>query len=190
MKRDFLRLTLSLTIITLSVALLLGAANAITAEPIARREAQTREAAMRLVLPDADTFTKVENVPAVAENTPAAVNAVYTAASGGTACGWVVETTASGFGGAIGVTVGIHADGTVAGVKVTSHAETPGLGARCTEDWFGAQFAGLVSGITVSKTGASGNEIDAISGATVTSRAIAGAVNTALSAITEMGGIS
>ncbi|MEA4824902.1 MAG: RnfABCDGE type electron transport complex subunit G [Clostridiaceae bacterium] len=190
MKREFLRLTLSLTVITLSVALLLGAANAITAEPIARRTAETREAAMRLVLPEADTFTKVENTPAVVENTSAAVNAVYTAASGGTACGWVVETTVSGFGGAIGVTVGVHTDGTVAGIEITSHSETPGLGARSTEDWFTAQFAGLSSGITVSKVGASGNQIDAISGATVTSKAITGAVNTALSAITEMGGIS
>lgn len=183
MKREFLRLTLALTAVTAATALLLGAANAVTAERIAQRQEEARRAAMQAVLPDARDFEPLSGAPD-------AVRAVYAARSGGTLCGYVVETAASGFGGEIAVTVGVLPDGTVAGVEITSHAETAGLGARCTENGFLSQFAGLSAGFGVSKTGASGNAIDAISGATVTSKAVAGAVNAAIGAAAQMGGLS
>ena len=93
-------------------------------------------------------------------------------------------TTAEGYGGDISLTVGIQADGTVNGYSVLSISETAGLGMNAQEaDWAG-QFAGKqVDAFTVVKDGSGANDdakIDAISGATITSDAVAGAVNSCI----------
>ncbi|MGI6336188.1 MAG: RnfABCDGE type electron transport complex subunit G [Eubacteriales bacterium] len=175
------RLIITLTLITLAVAGLLGLVNSVTAAPIARKQAETKEAAMHAVLPDADTFTALD-----AEN---GVTALYEAKKGDTLVGWVCETAPSGFGGKIGITVGIAVDHTVAGIKVSSHSETAGLGARLVESWFTEQYKGLSAGIHVRKAGQTAdNGIDAISGATVTSKAVTQGVEQALAATSALGG--
>ena len=85
-------------------------------------------------------------------------------------------------GGDISVMTGVDADGKVTGVNILSHAETAGLGAKAAEQSFRDRFVGLVSGITVSKDKAGENSIDAITGATITSRAMTEAVNAAIEA--------
>lgn len=94
----------------------------------------------------------------------------------------VFETLAKGgFGGDIGVMVGFNLDSDkITGVAVTTHSETPGLGARAKDDpKFVAQFKGLPATGTVKVTG-DGGSINAISGATITSKAVCGGVGEAL----------
>lgn len=94
-----------------------------------------------------------------------------------------------GYGGDISFVIGVKHDGVMTGLSVLSHSETAGLGANCTKDEFQSQFAGLKGPeIVYSKTGKSSeNEFDAISGATITSKALTGAINAGLSFLDENG---
>ena len=96
--------------------------------------------------------------------------------------GYVVTVTdKEGYGGDIKITVGVTKDGTVSGVSNLSNSETAGLGMRATEAKFQDQYFGKTTDkFYVSKDGGDGQPIDALSGATITSRAVTGAVNTAL----------
>ena len=96
--------------------------------------------------------------------------------------GYVVTVTdKEGYGGDIQITVGVTKDGTVSGVSILSISETAGLGMRATEAQFQEQYVGKnTDKFYVSKDGGEGEPIDAISGATITSRAFTGAVNTAI----------
>jgi electron transport complex protein RnfG len=91
------------------------------------------------------------------------------------------ETSGKGYGGDVGLMVGIDTkDGKILGVGVTTHAETPGMGAKAqTDPSFAAQFKGLPLEGQVNVTG-DGGSINAISGATITSRAVCSATNDAL----------
>ena len=96
--------------------------------------------------------------------------------------GYVVTATdKEGYGGDIKITVGITADGTINGISILSITETAGLGMRATEPAFYEQYQGKqAEKFVVSKDGGDGEPIDALSGATITSRAVTGAVNAAL----------
>ena len=103
----------------------------------------------------------------------AGVTAAWSAGEAGT----VVRLTTNGFGGAIDLMVGVDNENKVTGVAIISHSETASLGANCTREDFRAQFAGKTGELAVSKDG---GDIDALTGATVTSRAVTRAVNAAL----------
>ena len=94
--------------------------------------------------------------------------------------GYVVLAEPKGYGGAISLVVGIDNDLTVTGIDITNQSETPGLGANCQNPEFMGQFKGKTSGIAVVKGTASGNQIDAITSSTVTSKAVTKGVNDAL----------
>ena len=90
-------------------------------------------------------------------------------------------TDKEGYGGDIQITVGITSDGTVNGISILSISETAGLGMKAKEPAFYEQYQGKqAEKFAVSKDGGEGEPIDAISGATITSRAVTGAVNVAL----------
>ena len=161
-----LRLTLTLFLITTIVAGLLGLVNYVTADTIAEQIAQKAENAMRQVL-EADSYEPLD----VPENST--VTAAYRAGDRG----YVVRVAPNGFGGAIDLMVGVDKENKVTGVAIISHSETASLGANCTREDFRAQFAGKTGELAVSKDG---GDIDALTGATVTSRAVTRAVNAAL----------
>ena len=97
--------------------------------------------------------------------------------------GYVVTVTAKdGSQGAITLSVGIKLDGTVNGYSILAHGETPGLGAKATEEGFMSQFKNkLVEEFVVVKTSPSAdNEIESITGSTITSKAVANACNAAI----------
>ena len=168
-----------LFLITFITALLLGFVNQVTAPQIAINNEKTRAAAMAEIIPDAEFVeAEVSEVPAPDKDTPAIQN-IYEAQLSGETVGYCMEVLPSGFGGTLTVVVGINADGTVAGAKVTSHAETPGLGAKSQADptWI-PQFAGKPADGSLAVT-KDGGDIVPITGATITSRAVTKAVNTA-----------
>ena len=84
--------------------------------------------------------------------------------------------------------VGVKADGTVAGVNILSISETAGLGMNAKNESFLQQFIGKSGEIGVQKNGSSDTEIQALTGATITSRAMANAVNQALALYAQLGG--
>lgn len=178
--------TLILTAITLIAGICLGLVYEVTKEPIAQAQENTKKEAWQQVFPEADLadFEQVEVDQAAADQAIAdlGVNATVDEACVVGDMGYVVTTTdKDGFGGSIQITVGITTDGTVNGVSILSISETAGLGMRATEPEFYEQYVGKqAERFVVSKDGGDGEPIDALSGATITSRAVTGAVNTAL----------
>lgn len=183
--------TLILTLITLVSGVLLGLVYEVTKDPIAASKEKAKQEAYRAVLKEADSFEEValdekqaSKVLADASISGCSINEVVKAKDGsGETMGYVVTTTSSeGYGGDIKISIGIAADGTVQGVEILTIGETAGLGMKAKEPEFRAQFAGKqVEAFAVTKTGASADdEIDALSGATITSNAFTNAVNSGL----------
>ena len=166
-----LRLTVTLLLITVVVAGLLGLVNYLTEDRIAALQNEKAESAMREVL-EADSY---EPVGTQAEG----VTALYRAGDRG----YVVRVSVNGFGGAVDMMVGVDPEGRVTGVSIISHSETASLGANCTREDFRAQFAGAADALAVRKDGGT---VDALTGATVTSRAVTKGVNLALECVKEV----
>ena len=175
-----LRLTATLLAICAVVALALAGVNAITAKKIAENKEQKTKEALQQVLPGAVVFEEISFTDA-----SGLVTKVYQ----DPAVGYAVEVAPNGFGGAITMMVGVSFEGKVLGISIISHAETPGLGAVAAAGTdkgvaFREQFKGLISGITI---GDGENQIAAISGATISSKAVADGVNAALECVKNMG---
>lgn len=171
------RLVLVLFIICVITSLLLGLVYSITEDPIAENKARKTAEAKQVVLP------AEEYIPEEYTGTDKSIVGIERAILGGYQAGWVVQVTASGFGGAIDMVVGIDMDGLVRGIDIVKMSETSGLGANADNDSFKSQFIGLGGKFAVSKDGGS---IQALTGATVTSRAVTNAVNSALAAVDEI----
>ena len=180
--KSIIKNTAILTAITLVAGILLGIVYDITKEPIAQAKEAAKNEAYQAVMAEADSFEALE-VDTTDLGTGCDVNEVVAANAGSELKGYVITTTThDGYGGDIQVSVGIAADGTVKGIEMLSIAETAGLGMNANTPEFKAQYAEkLVDSFVVTKTGAAAdNEIDAISGATITTNAVTNAVNTAI----------
>ncbi len=173
--KEYLVPTVTLFVICLVATFLLGLTNSVTAPIIADLALETEKKSRQIVFADAASFGEA----VVLEDGTSVVAALDEA---GSEIGHVVVNVAKGYGGDISVMTGVDASGKVTGVNILSHAETAGLGANATTDSFRSQFVGLINGITVSKDKAGDNSIDALTGATVTSRAVVNAVNAAIEA--------
>ena len=107
----------------------------------------------------------------------------YTAIKGGETAAYIFTESAKGYGGDVSVMTAVKPDGTVAGVAILDvSGETPGLGQNAAKESFYSQYAGLKKGVSLLKNGAKAenNEVDAVTGATITSTAVTRAVNAAL----------
>lgn len=192
-KGGFIRDALILFMITLIAGACLGGVYGVTKEPIALAEQAAKEAAYRQVLPAAADFESDDLTELLAQaNTDIAgkgfgkvtVDECVTGVdAGGGAVGHVVTATSKdGYGGAITISVGIDADGAVTGIAFLIINETAGLGMNARKPEWSSQYTGKnVEAFTVTKSGAAAaQEINAISGATITSDAVTGAVNAAV----------
>lgn len=169
---------IALFIITAVTAIILGAVQAVTAEPIRIQEEITRQAAMRIVLPDAEEFK--DDVPLPGGES--SIESAYTGyAVDGTVVGYVIGAQNKGYGGSVHILVSVLDGGTVGKIQVVDSKETPGLGANASKAQFTDQFTGLTEGIKVVKLPPNGNEIQAITSSTITSNAVTLSVNDALS---------
>lgn len=195
---------LALTAITVVIGLLLGVVYEVTKEPIAQQEIRAKQEACVEVFPDADSFETMD-ISGDAEVFRSAldeagyqaqsIDEVYRAldASGETAGYVITVTTSEGYGGDIQFSMGVSTDGTTLGISFLSISETAGLGMNADTDSFKNQFRNQnVSEFSYSKTGASAEgEIDALSGATITTSAVTNGVNAGLCAfqVLSEGGI-
>ena len=172
-----LRLAGTLLLITTVVAALLAGVNSITAPKIEELTYQKTQQAIEAVLPgggESVDFTDDSGI----------VSTVYKGENG-----YAVEVAPVGFDGAVTMMVGIDQNGNVLGISVISQTETAGLGAVCAAstsagEAFRGQFVGMSGTVTVSKDG---GEVSAITGATITSRAVCKGVTAALECVANMG---
>lgn len=180
--KEIFKTGLILFFVTAIAALLLAVVNMVTAPVIEQNQYNRTQEALKVVMSDAQEFSEVD----VDDETIA--GAYIAKDSSGEKMGVCVISTANGYGGEIEVLVGVS-DGKVTGVQIMSHSETPGLGANATKPGFYEQYTGKSSGIAAVKQNPSDNEIQAMSGATITSKAVTEAVNYAIDfANSYMGG--
>ncbi len=175
MKNEMVKLSIVLFCITAVVALCLGGVNAITEERIAEIQLQIEQDALLTVMPGA-TFEEIT----VDAGEGSIVTKAFKATKDGADAGYCMTVTPTGFSGAVTMIVGVDMDGTVTGIDITKHAETPGLGSKADENPFKSAFVGTTSGVSIIKGTASENQISAISSATITSVAVANGVNAAI----------
>ena len=171
------RLAITLLIIAAVMAAALAGINSVTAPIIAQLKAEKTQAAIEAVLPGGGD-------PVGFSDDSGIVTTVYQGESG-----WAVEVAPVGFDSAITMMVGIDNEGNVLGIDIISHKETAGLGAVAAADTaageaFRTQYVGKSGVLAVSKDG---GEIDALTGATITSRAVTAGVNAALAVVANMG---
>ena len=192
MNKKIVHDALVLTAFTLILGFILGAVNEITKEPIAKANKAAQDAAYREVFKDADSFEdnadftaeNAEKIIAKSDYTNDEIIGVTNALDkSGNVLGYVINVTSQeGSQADITFSVGIQVDGTVNGYSITSISETPGLGMLVNEDDFKNQFNNKneESFSVVKTTPSADNEIEAVTGATISSRAITNGVNACL----------
>lgn len=171
-REDIIKPVGVLLAICIIIPLALSVTNKVTAKKIAELEAANSKKNMQSLI-DADNFEECEN----GEIT------YYAAINGGKTAAYIFTEGSKGYGGDVSVMTAIKPDGTVAGVAILDvSGETPGLGQNAAKESFFSQYIGLKKGVSVLKNGAKAenNEVDAVTGATITSTAVTRAVNKAL----------
>ncbi len=175
--RDMMKPTLSLFIICLITTFCLAFVYGITKDTIVERTEKDAEEQRRMVLREADSFEELDGWEK--QDQSGLISKAYAAYKGEELVGYVFNALPKGYGGEIAVTVGVNSNNEISGVKIGSNEETPGLGAKAADDAFTGQYTGkdISSVLKVTKVPAKAdNEIQAVSGATVSSRAVTKAV--------------
>ena len=186
--------TVILFAITLVAGFCLGAVHDITLEPIAAAQEAAATATYQEVYPDAASFAVNEELTGAIETSAeeiagqgygsVTVDSVQEAldASGSVIGYLITSTSAESYGGDVQIAVGITSEGTITGIGFLSISDTPGLGMKASEPEFKDQYSGKpAAAFEVVKTAPTAdNQIQAISGATITSSAVTNAVNAAV----------
>jgi electron transport complex protein RnfG len=174
--KKIVSLGMTLFTVTAITGVILGVVHDVTLEPIrATREALKTEA-LKGALPEADEFSRIE----LSDGADPIVKDVQMGASGGAVSGYCITVTPRGYAGPVELVAGIANDGNLRAIRILNQSETPGLGAKASQAEFYEQFKDSGE-ITVVKTKPENpGEIQAISGATITSDGVASGVNTAL----------
>ncbi|MCX6338896.1 MAG: RnfABCDGE type electron transport complex subunit G [Candidatus Aureabacteria bacterium] len=210
--RDVLKLTVLLTVVCLLNGLALGLVYEVTRGAIAKTAARTVAESLKLVVPQADRFSEKKECP-LAGGRAIAYREAYSRS--GELIGYALASERQGYQSVLKVLVGINPQGVIQGVKVLEQAETPGLGSRIDElkvsetiwtcianlfnkknagaadqrPWFQEQYRGLAAGeITLLRPSQGGKGIHALTGATITSRALTQAVRDSIEAFLKARG--
>ena len=171
--KQFLILILSLTIICLASGIMLAVVYDKTKQPIADAQKRKKTDAIKKVLPDCDN-NPVENNLVITNGESKCT--FYVARKNGKYAGAAFEvTTSEGYAGDINIMLGMAADDTISGLAILKHQETPGLGAHIKDDNFPDRFIGKNINTTKWSVKKDGGDIDAITAATISSRAITSA---------------
>ncbi|AKL95083.1 electron transport complex RnfABCDGE type G subunit [Clostridium aceticum] len=184
--REIVKLGIILLVITAVAGLVLGYTNDMTQGIIQQRAMEETIEAMGALLPEADDFQGIED-----ENvfTDELIVEAYEGTKEGTTVGYAVKVAPQGYGGRVELLVGMSDEGRITGVKIGDHSETPGLGSKIADAAFVNQFLdkGTEDAFIITKGGEAGDEyIEAISGATVSSKAVVDGVNAARSVFEEV----
>jgi electron transport complex protein RnfG len=169
-KSGIFRIAINLAITCLIAGVILAAAYFIT-HPIAVEKAKMlKDLSMQALVPEADTFSPVEGH-----------EDMYEATSNGTVRAYVVSAESKGYGGTISMLVAVTPDGKIIDFNIQTSNETPGLGSKAAEPDFKNQFPGKTSeALIVTKDQANTENIQAMTGATITSKAVTKGVKEAV----------
>ena len=176
---DVAKNALVLFLITAVVAALLAGANLLTKDKIAQNSASAEQEALKEVIA-AQRFERTDGL--VLLELPEVVATAYVALDGNEVVGYCFKVTPTGYGGTIEVVYGVDTSLAITGVSILSHGETAGLGANIVKEEFRNQFKGKTAVVGAAKSAPKADEIQALSGATISSKAIARGADTALSA--------
>ena len=190
-----IKLTVTLFVTCVVVAAALGGVNSITKDKIAAINKEKTEIAMKAVVADPDNTTFSDKLTLTDEMTAASgsvtLDSVYEAQVGGATAGYAIKVVASGSQGKIEMMVGVDGEGTVTGVSIVKNAETAGIGSKVMTNMPTASGVGVLSQFEGKSAAdgllAVGTNVDAISGATVSTRGVTNGVNAALAVAGVMG---
>lgn len=183
MKNETVRLGLTLMAYTAIAAFLLAGFNLVTAPKIYALQEERELAAQKAVLPAADSFQEEKIVAEAMETEYPAIMAIYSGLDeAGEPVGLVAKVAPKGYGGTVNMMVGVGHDGTITGLEILSHGETPGLGANIENPDFIAQFVGKQTGLlqVVKGQASAAEDISALASATISSTAVTEGVNQVL----------
>jgi electron transport complex protein RnfG len=165
--KDIAKITLNLVVVYIIGGLVLSGVYAVTSPIIYQNNVRTEEKALKELLPDAETIEK-SGEWTIHEKTAK----YFTAKKNNEVIGYVIQSFGKGYSSYINTFIAVDKDFKVIKINVLSHAETPGLGDEIESDWFKNQFKGKdVEHLKVLKTDTT-EDIQAISGATISSRAV------------------
>ncbi|WP_443664219.1 FMN-binding protein [Dysosmobacter sp.] len=185
------KLTVTLLVTCIIVAGLLGLVNGVTAGPIAQINQQKTEQAMAQVVSDPSSFQAVAELPQAAVDAATAAGGTLTELYDGQGAGYVLKVVASGSQGNIEMMVGVDGDGVVTGVSIVDNSETAGIGSKIMENEPLASGTGVLDQFAgksaADGTLAVGTNVEAITGATVSTRGVTTGVNAALAAVAALG---
>lgn len=167
----YIRIAGVLTLICSFVALMLALVNMLTKDRIKALELEDKKSAVAQIFGDIDDALLYD---AYTESE------VYIAVKDGGAVGYCVSVVSQGYGGEISMMVGLDTSKNVVGVRIISMSETPGVGSKTQNDSFLSQYAGKNGPFTV------GDNVDGISGATISSKGVTAGVNLALEANVDL----
>lgn len=179
--KEMVRLAVVLTLIAAGAGLLLSMVEAVTREPIAEQRRLETLKALKAVVPpfdnepDADTTELVVGQDRKGKDVR---RLFYRGRQAGELSGVAFKVTApDGYSGNIDIMVGIDPQGSVTGIEILTHAETPGLGDKIAHDWFKDQFKGKTLDNADWRVKKDGGQFDQITGATISPRAVVRAVS-------------
>lgn len=194
MFKEIFKPSLILILVCAVVTGALAYVNGVTKPIIAQRENQAKQEGLLKVMPSAESFSEQKSCDQLKKEglSPSKrVIGIFEGKAAAENIGYVVELASKGYGGDIKMLVGIDKDLSVTGVYLTGHNETPGLGSKASDDVFVNQYIGTSpkGGFSVVKGAAKSDaEIQAISGATISSRAVTVGVNDALELVRSIVG--
>lgn len=171
--KDIIVPAAALLIFCLVATALLAGTNMITRDKIAQNAVEKENSSRMIVLPEGAEFGEVESLES-------GLTLCEGKNADGETVGYVFTSGAKGYGGTVSVMVGIDTEGVVKGIEILSHSETPGLGANATKESFKERFIGKSGELTVDKNSNEGQNVQAITAATITSKAVTSAVNAAI----------
>lgn len=181
--KDILVPAVSLLIICLVATVLLALTNNVTKGKIAQNAVDAENASRQLVLSAATDFSQAENYK------DTAITYCKGNDNSGNLVGYIFTSAAKGYGGDVKIMVGLDKDGKIIGFEILDcSGETPGLGQNSKKPEFKERFIGKSGVLTVDKNSNEGQNIQAITAATITSKAVVSAVNAAMDAFNEITG--
>ena len=192
-----IKLTVTLLLCCLVVAAALGGVNAITKDKIAAINWENTVTAMKAVVADPDStefseaLENTEAMTAAAASAGGTLDSVYEVLVGGENAGYAIKVVASGSQGSIEMMVGVDGEGAVTGVSIVDNAETAGIGSKVMNNEPLSSGTGVLDQF-IGKSAADGalavgTNVDAISGATVSTKGVATGVNAALAVAGAIG---
>lgn len=169
------KITLNLTLACFFCGVIIALVYFITAPVSAKNAIMIKEESMRTLVEDAEKFKAIEGK-----------NDMYEAIKDGKTIAYVIQSESKGYGGKIEILVGVGTQSRVIGYKILSHNETPGLGDKTLESPFKDQFKGKdLKHLVVTKDSSNKDDIQAITGATISSKAVTKGIEDAVKEVNE-----